>query len=165
MFNGDLRQAFPVLRRCVIDLRECIDIAEKRPELDVKKGVMLVGVSFGTTVDCLAGPADKRVKAMCLMVGGTNEFPAGAIAFPQLAALDQQLSLPHFAPRPLFMLNGTQDVVVKPDMARRLFAAALEPKQQKWYESGHGLPEQATQDAVAWLAQQNDCAALSPSPV
>ena len=37
--------------------------------------------------------------------------------------------LPKLAPRPLFMIHGGADNYIKPDMARTLFALALEPKE------------------------------------
>jgi len=36
---------------------------------------------------------------------------------------------------------------------RRTYDAAPEPKEQKWYDSGHHLPDQAYDDAAKWIAQ------------
>ncbi|MEA2734718.1 MAG: uncharacterized protein QOE14_1169, partial [Humisphaera sp.] len=73
-------------------------------------------------------------------------------ALPQLAAADPLTALPQFAGRPLLMLNGRQDPIVTPEMAKRLFEAAAEPKWQKWYNSGHRLPDKAYRDAAEWIA-------------
>jgi fermentation-respiration switch protein FrsA (DUF1100 family) len=143
-------------RRAVLDIRQCIDLAGQRPELDVSKGVVMVGYSMGSILDSIVGPLDERVRAMVLMVGGTID-PAQVAPrlrmLPQLAAIDPLLALPQFVGRPLLMLNGRRDEIVTPEMADRLYAAAAEPKTRKWYDSGHRLPDGAYRDAAEWIAQ------------
>ena len=39
-----------------------------------------------------------------------------------------------------------------PDMVRRLYAAAPEPKEIEWYDCGHLLTEEAYDKAAAWVA-------------
>lgn len=148
----DLRAFVARAKEAIIDVRLCIDLAEQRPELDTKNGVILVGYSMGALFNSVIGPTDERVKAMCLMVGGTVDFPPVMAMVPQLAALQPQLAIPHFAGRPLLMLNGTQDRVITRDMSQRLFAAAPDPKQQIWYDSGHLLPDKAYEQCAGWVA-------------
>jgi len=153
--NKDWLRAIQLHRRAIIDIRQCIDLAEKRPELDVSKGVILAGYSMGSWLDSIAGPIDDRVRAMVLMVGGAHDLARAAPllrTLPQIAAANPLVALPQFAGRPLLMLNARQDPIVTPDMAERLFKAAAEPKSQKWYDSGHLLPERAYQDAADWIA-------------
>ena len=151
--SGDLIKLASVCRQSVIDLRQCIDIAEARSDLDTKHGVLLAGYSLGALIDSVAGPADPRVRGMLLMVGGTIDFPPAFALVPELCALQPQLAIPNFAPRPLLMLNGRDDRTITREMGERLFTAAAEPKQQKWYDSGHLLPTDAYEDGAAWLAQ------------
>ncbi|HSI35081.1 MAG TPA: alpha/beta fold hydrolase [Tepidisphaeraceae bacterium] len=154
MFDkSDLRAFVARARQAVRDTRLCIDLAESRPDLDTKAGVVLVGYSMGAIFNAIAGPADPRVKAMCLMVGGTPAFPPLFANVPNLAALQPQLALPHFA-GPLLMLNATQDHIITREMTQRMFDAAAQPKQLKWYESGHLLPKQAYDEAAQWVAEQ-----------
>ena len=47
---------------------------------------MVVGYSMGSWVTAVAGPADARVKARVLMVGGATELPPAALLIPQAAA-------------------------------------------------------------------------------
>jgi fermentation-respiration switch protein FrsA (DUF1100 family) len=54
--------------------------------------------------------------------------------------------------RPLLMLHGTQDRTIRREQAQRLYDAAAEPRELKWYDSGHALPPAAADDAAAWLA-------------
>jgi dienelactone hydrolase len=139
-------------RQAVLDVRLCIDVAESRPELDTKHGVIMVGYSMGAIFESIVGPADPRVKAMCLMVGGTVDFPPVFTMVPQIAALQPQLAIAHFAGRPLLMLNATADHVITREMADRLYSAAPDPKEQIWYDSGHLLPDKAYQRCADWVA-------------
>jgi dienelactone hydrolase len=153
MFDkGDLPGLVARAKQGVLDARLCIDLAESRPELDTKNGVILVGYSMGAIFDAVVGPADPRVKAMCLMVGGTIDVAPVFGMVPQLAAISPQLAIPHFA-RPLLMINARQDHIIKPEMGQRLYDAAAEPKQQVWYDSGHLLPAKAYEEAARWVAQ------------
>lgn len=158
---GDARKMFDqrdfkaFVHRChqsVMDARLCIDVAETRPELDTKGGVILVGYSMGAIFDSIVGPADPRVKAMCLMVGGTVEFPPVFAMVPQIAALQPQLAISHFAGRPLLMLNARADRVITREMSDRLYTAAPDPKEQIWYDSGHLLPAPAYEECARWVA-------------
>lgn len=139
-------------RQAVINVRQAIDVAEQLPEVDVSRGVVVAGYSMGAWIHSIAGPADSRVRAMVLMVGGATEL-AHARLIPALAAADPQLALANFAPRPVLMLNARRDATVTPEMGKRLFAAAAEPKEQRWYDSGHLLPANAYEDAATWIAR------------
>ena len=151
--NKDWFRAIELHRRAIIDIRQCIDLAEQRGDLDLSKGVVLAGYSMGSWLHSIAGPIDGRVKAMVLMVGGATDAAPMLRMLPQLAAADPLVSLPQFAGRPLLMLNGRNDPIVTPEMAKRLYEAAAEPKTQKWYDSGHLLPERAYKEAADWIAE------------
>jgi len=148
----DVRKSYDNCRRVVFETRQAIDIAETRPELDTRAGVVLAGYSMGAIMNSVIGPSDARVKAMVLMVGGAPDIPPVLALVPQLAALQPQLALPHFAPRPVLMLNAKADPTIRREMAERLFDAAAEPKRQVWYDGGHHLPAQAFEDAADWVA-------------
>jgi fermentation-respiration switch protein FrsA (DUF1100 family) len=149
----DWASAVSLHRRAIVDILQCIDLAEKRNDLDTSKGVVLAGYSMGSWLDSIAGPIDPRVKAMVLLVGGATDSAPLLQMLPQLAAADPLRALPLFAGRPLLMLNGRFDPTVTPEMADLLFKAAAEPKEQKWYDSGHRLPERAYDDAADWVAR------------
>ena len=152
MQNKDMFEAFTLFRQAVIDVRHLIDLAERRPELDTRRGVVLAGYSMGSWINAVVGPWDERVKAMVLMVGGAHDTPPAALLIPQVAACDPRLALAHFTGRPVLMLSAKQDFIVTPDMSKRLFAALPEPKKQIWYNCGHLLNEQAYQDAAEWIS-------------
>jgi dienelactone hydrolase len=151
----DLFGAVQRHRQAVMNVRQCIDVAERRPELDVSRGVILAGYSMGAWVNSVAGPADERVRAMVLMVGGAWDVATMRV-IPQLAAADPTLAIANFVGRPLLMLNAERDATVTPEMARRLFGAAADPKEQRWYAGGHLLPERAYDDAADWVKRTWD---------
>src|SRR4051812_8904020 len=107
--KSNFLESFKLFRRAVVDVRQLIDLAESRPELDTKNGVVLAGYSMGSWVNSLVGPSDSRVKAMVLMVGGAQDVPPAALLVPQIAATDPRLAIAHFAGRPLLMLAGKKD--------------------------------------------------------
>ena len=150
--KSDPERTFELFRQTIRDVRMCIDLAEGRPELDTANGVVLVGYSLGSWINAVAGPADERVKAMVLMVGGAHDVPLDALPLAQLRATDPRTAIAHFAPRPLLMLNAKQDAVVTPDMGRRLFAACdVTCAEQRWYDTGHLLSPKAYEDAAEWV--------------
>ena len=146
-------QAFALFKQAVVDVRQLIDLAATRPELDTRGGVVLVGYSMGSWINSVVGPADERVRAMVLMVGGAHDLPPAALMIPQLAASDPRLAIAHFVGKPLLMIGAKQDYVVTPDMCERLFAAAAEPKTMAWYDCRHLLTEDAYEDAAEWVAK------------
>ena len=151
MDTSNPQKTFELFRQIVRDVRLCIDLAEQRPELDTGKGVVLVGYSLGSWINAVVGPADDRVKAMVLMVGGAHDVKLDALPLAQLRSTDPRTAIANFAPRPVLMLNASEDVLVTPDMGRRLFAAAAEPKEQRWYDCGHLLCAEAYDDAAEWV--------------
>jgi dienelactone hydrolase len=145
------RKSFEIFRQIVRDVRMCIDVAEQRPELDTKTGVVFVGYSMGSWIGSVAGPADDRIKAMVLMVGGATGGPR-THAMPQRDSVDPRNAIPHFAPRPLLLLNANVDTLVTPEMAKRLFAECDKSCcEQRWYDCGHLLTADAYEDAAAWV--------------
>ncbi|MDP9347688.1 MAG: hypothetical protein M3P24_00860 [Gemmatimonadota bacterium] len=49
------------------------------------------------------------------------------------------------------MVHGKWDRTIRPDQAERLYAAAAEPKEIRWWNAGHYLPDEAIREAAAWL--------------
>jgi dienelactone hydrolase len=153
MDKSDWLKAFKTWRQAVVDDRQLLDLAEQRDDLDTRKGMILLGYSMGSWISSVVGPADPRVKAMVLMVGGAADVPPAALRIPQVAATDPRLAIKHFAGRPVLMLNGRTDFIVNSNMTRLLWEAAPQPKQQTWYESGHLLPSEAYVDAAEWISK------------
>ena len=128
-----------------------------RREVD-RARLAVMGYSMGSFLGVQTAADESAVRALVLAAGG--DLPD---AMPYARAL-RLLSNPVRAVRkldgrPLLMLHGRRDPTVRPDQAQRLFDAATEPKELRWYEAGHHLPPHALDDAASWLLQR-----LLPSP-
>ena len=70
------------------------------------------------------------------------------------ALADPLRAVKRFDGRPLLMVHGRRDPTVTPAQAQRLFDAAQEPKELRWYDAGHYLPARAIDEAVGWLLER-----------
>jgi len=68
------------------------------------------------------------------------------------AAADPLRAVRKLAGRPLLMVNGRLDRTIKASQAERLFAAAGDPKEMRWYNGGHWPPPSEVEFAAEWLA-------------
>jgi fermentation-respiration switch protein FrsA (DUF1100 family) len=112
----------------------------------------------------LAGGLDKRPTHYVIMAA-TPRFPDWYLYAPklegeareafirQMAAIDPIAQVGNLSPAPLLFQFATDDFHVPRERAEEFFAAAREPKELCWYEAGHGLNNQATQERMAWLAE------------
>lgn len=160
---GDPDKAYRNVVRAVIDIRQTIDLIKQRKEIDSDKGVPIVGYSLGAWFGTLAGSADRRVSMLVLQAAGTGDPSAGepgerSDVFKSERTLLElyptvrvETAIREFAPRPLLMQNGTKDPFISEENARRLYRAANAPKELKWYDGGHILPEAAATDVAAWI--------------
>jgi len=120
-----------------------------RGEVD-RARLAVVGYSMGSFLGVQTAADDPNVRALVLAAGG--DLPQ---AMPYARALrllsDPLRAVRRLNGRPLLMLHGRRDTTVRPDQAQRLFDAAAEPKELRWYEAGHYLPPHALDDAASWL--------------
>jgi dienelactone hydrolase len=132
-------------RQALSDLSRALDALGARTEIDASR-VAYAGFSLGAIVGALYGPTDPRPRAAALALGGGG-FGS--------SALDPVRSLAAFAPRPLLFLNATRDERIPRAAAEALHAAAGEPKQVLWVESGHSdLPGRALKAMWLFLARE-----------
>ncbi|MEJ7811369.1 MAG: alpha/beta fold hydrolase [Gemmatimonadaceae bacterium] len=113
----------------------------------------LVGYSLGAFLGLSVAAREPAVRAVVLAAGG--DLPDGS-PFTALVRtmVDPLRSVRKLAGRPLLMVHGKWDRTVRPPQAERLFAAASEPKEIRWWDAGHILPEPAVADAARWLADR-----------
>lgn len=160
---GDPDKAYRNVVRAVMDIRQTMDLIKQREDLDSDKGVPIVGYSLGAWFGTLAGSADRRVSMLVLQAAGAGDPAAGEpeeqadllksdrTLLEQYPTLRVETAIREFAPRPLLMQNGRKDPFISEENARRLYRAANAPKELKWYDGGHILPEAAATDAAAWI--------------
>jgi fermentation-respiration switch protein FrsA (DUF1100 family) len=112
----------------------------------------IAGYSLGSYVGLQTAVADKRVK--CVIVAAGGDLPATPWTGMLRMVSDPLASAKSLGGRPLLMLHGTNDRTIREEQAQRLYDAASEPKQLRWYEAGHVLPPAAADDAATWLVEQ-----------
>ena len=144
-----------VVRHWRLALAECtaaIDCLAEHERYD-RARLAIVGYSLGGYLAIATAARDKRVRAVVLAAAG--DLPLGT-PFERLirTVADPLKAVRKLSGRPLLMTHGRYDRTVQPTDADRLFAAAGEPKEMRWWNTGHMLPAEATEDAAAWLAAQ-----------
>ena len=156
-----------------VNVRRAVDILSSRKDMDPKR-IAFVGHSGGTLIGADAVAVDKRFKAAVFEVGlqgftyhvctSAHPFAVGARKelnnqllnwVSVLAPLDAILYIGHEAPTVLLFQSARLDQGVPQSDAQAFFDAASEPKQLKWYDSGHKmeLPE-VTKDRTDFLRKE-----------
>lgn len=112
--------------------------------------VALVGYSRGAQVGAIVGAVEKRFAAVALLYGG--HFDAKETG--HLAAACPANYIGRIAPRPIFLLNGTQDAdYTRDDQIEPLHRLAKNPRKIVWVETGHVFPPEETRPQLAkWLS-------------
>jgi dienelactone hydrolase len=144
-----------LVRHWRLALAECaaaLDCLADHERYDPSR-LAIVGYSLGAFVGVTAAARDPRVRAVVLAAAG--DLPLGT----PLERLVRRIADPikavrKLAGRPFLMAHGRFDRTVAPRDAQRLFDAAGEPKEMRWWNAGHILPAEAVEDAAEWLARQ-----------
>lgn len=147
-----------------VNTYRAIDLLLSQPAIDPKR-FALVGHDFGGMYGVLAGSVDLRPTHYVVMAA-TPRFPDWYLYGPKLdeeareafirqfSELDPLTHIPDLSPAPVLFQFGTDDPHVPQKRAEEFFAAAREPKEMRWYESGHGLNADATSDRKLWLREK-----------
>ncbi len=156
----------------VIDLRRALDLLLSRPGVDTKR-IGYVGHSLGATFGGVLAGLEKRVKAYVFMGGLPNlydldwpdpKFQERLKKIPQadldaeqklLKPISPELFVGHAAPAALLFQFAELDRFISKAAADKFFAAASEPKQQRWYWTSHEFNDTASlRDRTEFLRQQ-----------
>jgi len=140
------------LTQTVKDIRRAIDFLVEQRGVDPRR-TGIVGASRGAIVGSVAAGVDRRLSPVVMFYGGhfdaleTNHLPAACPAN----------YIGHIAPRPLLMINGTQDSdMIKARAVDPLFRLARQPKQIIWTDGGHGfMTEEHRAAMIQWLREQH----------
>jgi dienelactone hydrolase len=114
--------------------------------------VALVGFSRGAQLALIAGGVERRLAAVAALYGGHFD----ALETGHLAAACPANYIGRISPRPLLMINGTNDQDFFPAVAvEPLFRLARQPRRIVWAETGHQVPTPEHQALlVDWLREQ-----------
>ena len=150
-----IRNPLVLVSQWRLALAECgaaLEWMSEQEELDGSR-LAIAGYSMGSFIGVMVAANSDHVRALVLAAGG--DLPE-ATPFTRLVrtVADPIRSIRKLDGRPLLMIHGKRDRTVRPEQATRLFEAADEPKELRWYDAGHWLPDGATRDAAAWLEAQ-----------
>jgi dienelactone hydrolase len=112
--------------------------------------VSIAGYSLGSYIGLQTAEAGEHVASVIIAAGG--DLPTTRWTNMVRMMLDPLKPAKSLNGRPLLMLHGKFDRTIPPEQAQRLYEAASEPKELRWYDSGHALPAAAADDAAKWLA-------------
>ncbi|WP_019586156.1 alpha/beta hydrolase family protein [Deinococcus apachensis] len=149
-----LRNPLEAARLWRLALREAgvaVEFLRTHPAVDPGR-VAVVGYSLGSFLATALAARHREVGALVLAAGG--DLPLGTpLTTLARTALDPIRAVRQLGGRPLLMVHGRHDPVIRPDQAERLYAAAREPKELRWWNAGHSLPTAAIEDAADWLTR------------
>ena len=136
-------------------------VAEARSALELLVGIAaidarrlgLVGYSLGAFLGLVVAADQPLLKAVVLAAGGDLPDRTPFATLVRTFA-DPQRAVRKLRGRPLLMINGRLDRTVTAPQAERLFAAARDPKELRWYSGGHWPPSREIDYAAEWLAQK-----------
>ena len=143
---------FGLWRQALRECRLAFNYLGARPEVD--RGCLgVAGYSLGSFLAVMVAADEPAARAVVLAAGG--DLPEGTpLSAVARAIADPLRAVRRLDGRPLLMVHGKNDRTVKPDQARRLFEAAREPKELKWWSAGHILPPAAIDYAATWIVGQ-----------
>jgi predicted esterase len=174
---GEFLVAFPQMRRAVLDTVPAgmlaVDYLLQRGDADDER-ILLAGGSFGAMFAPAMAAADDRISAVAIFFGAgdldvlidTNLdlwWPlkpiVSWIGSVVVSPLEPLKYVGRISPRPVFMLNGTEDPAMPEFCCVALHDAAGQPKTIRWLPLGHvdirssEFHRQVLEEFLAWLRQ------------
>jgi uncharacterized protein len=141
-----------LLRLADREARLALRYLEARTDVD-SACIAVAGYSMGSFLAVLVASKEPSVAAVVVAAGG--DLPSGTpLSGVARLAADPLRAARRLAGRPLLLVHGTRDRTVLPEQAQRLYDAAAEPKELRWWDAGHVLPPPAIGYAAAWLAER-----------
>lgn len=140
------------ITQSVKDISRAIDFLVEQRGIDARR-IGLMGLSRGAIVSSIAAGVDRRLSPVLLSYGGHFD----ALENGHLPAACPANYIGRIAPRPLLMINGTQDSdMIKDRAVDPLFKLAKQPKQIIWTDGGHGfMTEEHRAAMIQWLRERH----------
>lgn len=115
-------------------------------------GAILISVDKRPTIYALQAFTDEM--SHWYLYGPKMPEPQRTQFIEKLTPMDATAHLSKTAPAPVLLQFGTTDRHVPKARAEAIINATSEPKKVIWYDTEHGLNEQAVRDRMTWLKQQ-----------
>ncbi|HEU5066393.1 MAG TPA: acetylxylan esterase [Gaiellaceae bacterium] len=149
-------------QQAVKEVRRAVDLLQSRDDVD-DDAIGYVGWSQGARMGAVISGVEHRIKAFDLIAGGAAPVSEYVKYAPvdlqdELRTLLQKTDPIHFVglakPSELLFQDGRQDEIVPEAALRKLAGAGSEPKEVRWYESGHVPSATMWADSRNWLAER-----------
>jgi cephalosporin-C deacetylase-like acetyl esterase len=158
LMDGHRYQTRDMMSQTIFDLQRAVDFIGTRPELDTSR-IGFYGISLGGITGTIFCAVDKRVKVpVIVLAGGHMNLMFGKKALSKetkdfLSIIDPINYVQMISPRPLLMINASNDDVVPPVTSKLLYKKAKKPKKIIWYPAKHHtLPiDKAYPDGIRWF--------------
>jgi dienelactone hydrolase len=154
----------------VKDLRRAVDVLLAQGNVDPAR-IGFSGYSYGGMVGVHFAGIERRLRAAVIMAGyggsvtllttkdrvpGLPNIPCATRRawFGDNVPIEPIRFIPGAAPTALLFQIARFDTAVPLEDAQAVYAAASSPKDVFYYDTGHGLNQQATADRFNWLAKQ-----------
>jgi len=136
----------------VKDVRRSVDFLIEERGADPQR-VGIFGISRGAIAASIAGGVERRLSPVVMFYGGHFDALEGTGHLPAACPANY---IGHIAPRPLLMVNGTQDSdMIKARAVDPLYKLAKQPKQMIWTDGGHVfVTEEHRAAIIQWLREQ-----------
>ncbi|MBT3242441.1 MAG: alpha/beta hydrolase [Bacteroidetes bacterium] len=149
-----------IISQTVFDLRRAVDVIIKNNDLDNER-IAYFGISLGGIIGTIFCGVENRIKVPIIVLAGGNlnlMFGMDALSAETkefLSIIDPINYVRMISPRPLLMINASNDDVIPPITSKLLFKAAKKPKEIIWYPTKHhDLPiEKVYPDGIRWLQE------------
>lgn len=148
-------------QEAVKEVRRAVDLLQSRDDVDGDQ-IGYVGWSAGARMGALVSGVEHRVKAFDLLAGGAAPVSAYVSNAPvdlqdELTTLLEKTDPIHFVglaePSELLFQDGRQDEIVPEAALKALAGAGSEPKEVRWYDSGHVPSTKMWTDSRSWLLE------------
>ena len=146
----------------VREVRRAVDLLRSLPSVDDDR-IGYVGWSAGARMGAIVAGVDHRIIALDLLAGGAvplQEYLAQAPPQyrdqlePLLGKTDPLRYVGHAAPSSLLFQNGRRDEIVPQVALQALSREGSDPKDIRWYDSGHVPSERAWNESRRWLVER-----------
>jgi dienelactone hydrolase len=149
-------------QEAVKEVRRAVDYLQSRDDVNDDQ-IGYVGWSAGARMGALISGVEHRIKAYDLIAGGAAPVSDYVEAAPvdlqdELRTLLEKTDPMHFValaePSALLFQDGRQDEIVPEEALETLAGAGSEPKEVRWYQSGHVPSSKMWADSRNWLADR-----------
>lgn len=146
----------------VREVARAVDLLRSLPSVDGDR-IGYVGWSAGARMGAIVAGVDHRIRALDLLAGGgapVSDYVklAPAELRSELEAVLTKTDALHYvsraSPSALLFQDGRNDKIVPQAALKTLAEAGSEPKEVRWYDSGHVPSSQAWADSRRWLGDR-----------